>query len=250
MFDDEHALPVVDHVVPALACRAGGACRDVVRAAWRLSTRASSRASVLTAYADRYLDYPNKDNVLGPTRVFFSTYLESIWLLQLVVALDLLETADGTASSALGATVRDRLVEPSAKLIAGYDEGLSNRQVWNNAALLAASRVLGGRVDEVALHGPSGLVRHLKEGLLADGTWYEGENYHLFAHRGLWYGVTIATAAGVRLDTALVARFNEAFATPFAHRAARFYVPVASRLAVPGVAAAVALRRARRAWRR
>jgi hypothetical protein len=171
--------------------------------------------SVLAAYADRYLDYPNKDNVLGPTRVFFSTYLESIWLLQLIVALDLVEMADGSASSALGATVRDRLIEPSAALIAGYDEGLSNRQVWNNAALLAASRVLNGRPDETALRGPSGLVRHLTEGLLADGTWYEGENYHLFAHRGLWYGVAIAGVADVTLDSALVARFDEAFATPF-----------------------------------
>jgi len=171
--------------------------------------------SVLSAYADRYLDYPNKDNVLGPTRVFFSTYLESIWLLQLAVALDLLEMADGTASSGLGATVRDRLIEPSAALIAGYDEGSSNRQVWNNAALLAASRVLSGRVDDAALHGPSGLVRHLSEGLLRDGTWYEGENYHLFAHRGLWYGIMIAAVAGVRLDSTLVARFDEAFATPF-----------------------------------
>ena len=171
--------------------------------------------SVLGAYADRYLEYPNRDNVLGPTRVFFSTYLESIWLLQLVVALDLLETAGGTTSPTLGAEVRDRLVEPSAALIASYDEGLSNRQVWNNAALLAASRVLSGRVDETAVSGPSGLVRHLEEGLLGDGTWYEGENYHLFAHRGLWYGVTIAGAAGVRLDAGLVARFEEAFATPF-----------------------------------
>ena len=171
--------------------------------------------SVLAAYADRYLDYPNKDNVLGPTRVFFSTYLESIWLLQLIVALDLLETAGGTASSTLGATVRDRLVEPSAKLIASYDEGLSNRQVWNNAALLAASRLLDGGIDDGALRGPSGLVRHLTDGLLADGTWYEGENYHLFAHRGLWYGVTIVAAAGVPLDAPLVARFDEAFATPF-----------------------------------
>jgi hypothetical protein len=171
--------------------------------------------SVLAAYADRYLDYPNKDNVLGPTRVFFSTYLESIWLLQLVVALDILETAHAAAPPGFGADVRDRLVEPSAALIAGYDEGLSNRQVWNNAALLAAARVLHGRVDVAALHGPSGLVRHLTSGLLGDGTWYEGENYHLFAHRGLWYGVTIATAADVQLDSALVARFDEAFATPF-----------------------------------
>jgi hypothetical protein len=42
---------------------------------------------VLDAYVDQYVQYPNRDNALGPTRPFFSTYLESIWLLQLAVAL-------------------------------------------------------------------------------------------------------------------------------------------------------------------
>ena len=172
--------------------------------------------ATLDQYADRYLQYPNKDNVLGPTRVFFSTYLESIWLLQLIVALDLLEMSTPSAwHCALGARVRERVVAPSAEIIAGYDEGLSNRQVWNNAALLAASRMLHGRLESAALTGPSGLVTHLTSGLLGDGTWYEGENYHLFAHRGLWYGVMAAAAAGVELPAELVARFDEAFATPF-----------------------------------
>ena len=34
--------------------------------------------TVLERYADLYARYPNQDNVLGPTRPFFSTYLESI----------------------------------------------------------------------------------------------------------------------------------------------------------------------------
>jgi len=173
-------------------------------------------AAVLDAHAEQYLHYPNKDNVLGPTRVFFSTYLESIWLLQLIVALDLLELAGGTSAiGALGGRARERIIEPSAALIAEYDEGLSNRQVWNNAALLAASRILRGTLDESAVRGRSGLLSHLTSGLLADGTWYEGENYHLFAHRGLWYGVTIVEAAGGSLERSLVTRFDEAFATPF-----------------------------------
>jgi hypothetical protein len=172
--------------------------------------------AVLEGYAERYLQYPNKDNVLGPTRVFFSTYLESIWLLQLVVALDLLEMSTPLEwHGALGQRVRDRVIAPSAALLASYDEGLSNRQVWNNAALLASSRLLDSTLNAAALDGPSGLTAHLTTGLLGDGTWYEGENYHLFAHRGLWYGVTIADVAGFALTPALVARFDEAFATPF-----------------------------------
>jgi len=72
-------------------------------------------AKLLDAYADQYLLYPNRDNVLGPSRPFFSTYLESIWLLQLVLALDLLESGQ---TGELGAKVRERLGAPSAALIA------------------------------------------------------------------------------------------------------------------------------------
>src|SRR5688500_16160721 len=35
---------------------------------------------ILQRYADLYESYPNRDNALGPTRLFFSTYIESIWL--------------------------------------------------------------------------------------------------------------------------------------------------------------------------
>lgn len=170
---------------------------------------------ILRGYAERYASYPNRDNVLGPTRPFFSTYLESIWLLQLMVALDLLEAHGGRG--ALGDEVRERLVRPSATLIASYDEGLSNRQVYNNAALAAAGALLGDEsLVARAVRGPSGLGVHFARALLADGTWYEGENYHLFAHRGLWYGVTIADALGVALPADGLRRFQEAFATPFA----------------------------------
>ena len=182
----------------------------------RCDERAGSfSASVLDRYADEYVRYPNRDNVLGPTRPFFSTYLESIWLLNLCIALDLLEKWRPEFAT-LGGRVRDRILDPSSTLIASYDEGASNRQVWNDAALLAAGSLLGrGELGERALFGRSGITYHLANGLLADGTWYEGENYHLFAHRGLWYGVTMAEANGIELPGDLVARFQEGFATPF-----------------------------------
>jgi Heparinase II/III-like protein len=169
--------------------------------------------NILAGYAARYLEYPNRDNVLGPTRVFFSTYIESIWLLQLCVALDLLEAA---GDRTVGPNVRDRLIEPSASLIRIYNEGISNRQAWNNAALMASAVLLGRRdAVEQAVTGAGGLLSHLGRALLRDGTWYEGENYHLFAHRGLWYCVTIAERLGIQLPSSLVSRFQEGFATPF-----------------------------------
>ncbi|HUF28834.1 MAG TPA: heparinase II/III family protein [Gemmatimonadaceae bacterium] len=178
------------------------------------ATQGALAASLLERWSELYADYPNRDNALGPTRLFFSTYLESIWLLQCVIALDLLETAGH--AGVRGGMIRDRLVEPSRALILSFDERGSNRQVWNAAALLASARLLGDeRGAELAVHGSSGIAAQLAKGLLSDGTWYEGENYHLFAHRGLWYGVTLAERAGIELAAPLVARFEEGFATPF-----------------------------------
>lgn len=169
--------------------------------------------AIVDGYAERYLAYPNRDNVLGPTRPFFSTYLESIWLLQLCVALDLLAM---TGERTVAERAVERIVEPSARLVAEYDEGASNRQVWNNAALLAAARLMDRRaMAEGVVDGQSGLLSHLRGGLLADGSWYEGENYHLFAHRGLWYGVRLAEQWGMSLPAEAVRRFDEGFATPF-----------------------------------
>lgn len=181
--------------------------------------------AVLARYAELYLGYPNRDNVLGPTRPFFSTYLESIWLLQLAVALDLREQA-GDCSRSLSGAVRERLILPSAALIASYDEGTSNRQVWNDAALLAAARLTSDApLAERALYGPSGIVALLDQALLADGTWYEGDNYHQFAHRGLWYGIILAESAGAAMPASLVARFQAGFAAPFVSALPDFTFP-------------------------
>lgn len=178
---------------------------------------------VLLAYADRYLDYPNADNVLGPSRLFFSTYLESIWLLQICVAAELLAQAGDTGTAD---RVRERIVEPARALIGEFDEGRSNRQVWNNAALLAAAALCGDRAA-FARHfdGASGLLAHLADALLEDGSWYEGENYHQFALRGLWYAVVLAEGQGARVPAMLVSRFHRAFAMPFATALPDFTMP-------------------------
>lgn len=180
--------------------------------------------AILAGYAERYLTYPNVDNVLGPTRPFFSTYLESIWLLQVCVATDLMRAAGDTV---IHGTVVDRIVEPSRRLIAEFDEGMSNRQVWNNAALLAAAAVVGddASVDERVNARSSGLTAHLSQALLRDATWYEGENYHQFALRGLWYGVTLAETRGLTLDAALRARFDRAFEVLYLTALPDFTIP-------------------------
>jgi hypothetical protein len=184
-------------------------------ALWRVRGTARHRSlaeTILTRLAAAYAEFPDEDNVLGPSRVFFSTYLESIWSLQLSVAVSLLEAGE---RSAIGDLVRDRILAPSSELVASFDEGLSNRQVWNAAALGAAGVLLDRpALIERALSGPSGLEGFLRSAVLEDGTWYEGENYHLFAHRGLWYLVRLSEQVGMALPGELTRRFELGFVAP------------------------------------
>jgi hypothetical protein len=160
---------------------------------------AAARArDILNAYAQRYWRYPNRDNVLGPSRLFFSTYLESLWTCNYVAAAALLRAADQLDD----ATARgvNQVAEEAATLIGDYDEGFSNRQTWNNAALAAVAVWFEDEeLAQRAIESDTGLIAHLRRGFGRDGMWYEGENYHLFALRGLLTGAGWALLAGVDL---------------------------------------------------
>jgi len=158
---------------------------------------AAARArEILMAYAERYWRYPNRDNVLGPSRLFFSTYLESLWICNYVAAAMLLRAA-GALDDAAAKGV-NQVAEEAATLIGDFDEGFSNRQTWNNAALAAIAVWFEDEdLAQRSIEGDTGLIAHLVRGYGRDGMWYEGENYHLFALRGLLTGAGWARVAGV-----------------------------------------------------
>ena len=157
---------------------------------------AAARArDILSAYAARYFQYPNADNVLGPSRLFFSTYLESLWVLNYLSAAWLLRAA-GALDEATERGV-NTVADEAATLIGDFDEGFSNRQTWNNAALAAIAVWFEDEgLARRAIEEATGLVQHLRA-FRADGMWYEGENYHLFALRGLLTGAGWAALAGL-----------------------------------------------------
>ena len=177
---------------------------------------AARRASdILRAYAARYWRYPNRDNVLGPSRLFFSTYLESIWIGHYLSAAFLLRSAgmldDDTTR---GVT---QVADEAANLIGDFDERFSNRQTWNNAGLAAIAVWFEDEdLAKRAIEGPTGLLEHLLRGFGRDGMWYEGENYHLFALRGLLMGSVWARHAGVDVFAApqLATRIHAALVAP------------------------------------
>ncbi len=153
---------------------------------------------ILGWYGERYLAFPNRDNVLGPSRLFFSTYLESIWVTRFLSAAVLLREA-GRLPVDIEAAVSS-VADEAANLIGEFDEGFSNRQTWHSAALLAiAVWFEDEQLADGAIQGPTGLLAHLARGFGPDGVWYEGENYHLFALQGLLTGAGWGRLAGVDL---------------------------------------------------
>ena len=179
------------------------------------SDAADAAAGILAGYAGRYAEYPNRDNVLGPSRLFFSTYLESIWVTNYLAAAEMLRAA-GLLDPAVADGV-SAVADEAANLIGEFDEGLTNRQTWHNAALAAIAvwfedEELAGR----AVEGPTGVLAHLVRGFGSDGMWYEGENYHLFALRGQLLAMGWARQAGVDIlaDPRLAARLEGALRAP------------------------------------
>jgi hypothetical protein len=178
---------------------------------------AAARANGILQSYSGYLEYPNRDNVLGPSRLFFSTYLESVWIGNYLAAAMLLREGglldEGTAE------VVAMVADEAANLIGEFDEGLSNRQTWHNAAL--ASIAVWFEDEELAsrvVEGGNGIVAHLLRGFGEDGMWYEGDNYHLFALRGQLLAMWWARKAGVDLlaDPLLAERLARALRAPAA----------------------------------
>ena len=176
---------------------------------------AARRANQLLSAYRGYPDYPNRDNVLGPSHLFFSTYLESIWIGNYLAAAMLLR--EGGQLDEETATVVARVADEAANVIGDFEEGLSNRQTWHNAALVSIAvwfedEELASRIVE----GPSGIVTHLLHGFGEDGMWYEGDNYHLFALQGQLLAMWWARQAGVDLlaDDRLAEQLARALRAP------------------------------------
>mgnify|MGYP001454591059 FL=1 len=153
---------------------------------------------LLAGYFDLYFALPNDDNVLGPSHLFFSTYLESIWILNYLAAAEQLRAIGALSEDDVEAV--GAIADEAANLIGEFNEGLSNRQTWHSAALVAIAVWFGDEdLAQASIEGPTGLLGHLAEGFGDDGMWREGENYHLFAIRGLLIGLDWARAAGADL---------------------------------------------------
>ncbi len=153
---------------------------------WRLDEGNRSHlfrvTKILMGYAARYGLY--RSDLQGRPNPGIATYTtldESVWLLPLVRAFDMVRGAlpDGKARD-----ITNRLFAPAAEhLVRHHYRGIHNFACWHNAAIGTVGLVLG-REDlvDLAIHGEYGFEAQAREGVLADGLWYEGSfSYHFYA---------------------------------------------------------------------
>lgn len=170
---------------------------------------------LLIAHAGIYMELPNRDNVLGPTHLFFSTYLESIWITHYLTGAYLLRERGLLSAEATEAV--NTVADEAAFVIGEFNEGLSNRQTWHAAALASIAAWFDDHeLAETAVTARTGLLGHLTDGFEDEGMWHEGENYHLFAIRGLMTGMFWGRTLGIDLlsDPDLAAHFRVALLAP------------------------------------
>jgi hypothetical protein len=133
---------------------------------------------ILLEYLKYYPSYPNNDNELGPTKVFQSTYMESVWIAYLAGAYDMVRRSN-CFSGDERKEIENDLFKVSANIILDYDEKMNNRQAFNNSGLCAVGLLIGDdKLVDYSLNGIHGFTRHMRDSVLEDGLWYEGDNYH------------------------------------------------------------------------
>lgn len=175
--------------------------------AFRLSGNrafAVEAARVLKAYADKYLTYPMHDNKGKESqfgaRVYSQTLDESIWLIDMAWAYDLIRDSDVLNPADRRHIERD-LLYASAMTVSRANMGPTpNIQNWILGAEMAVGYTLGDQtLVSKALDGIHGLRSQLKV-FVRDGFWTEGSwGYQFYALRPILFMAQMSTRAGVNL---------------------------------------------------
>jgi len=154
---------------------------------------------VLVRFSETYSNYPNRNNILGPARIFFGTLGESLFGTHVALGYDLVYQSPCFAPGD-HEKIRERFLLPLAELVTRFDETVSNRQTWYNNAVAAIGFVTNSaELLQWALNGKRGFLYQLTSGLPKSGLWYEGPGYHFFTLEGFLLLAEMARHHGLDL---------------------------------------------------
>ncbi len=175
--------------------------------AYRMTGReiyAQHAAEILRMYADKYKDYPIVDNYGKQSntgaRVYSQTLNESIWLIDMTFAYDLVRGSGALNAGDRPHIERDLLIPSAAAVVRGHKEPTNNIQSWINGAQAAVGFELGEKslIDE-AIDGPLGFRYQMKT-YVHEGFWIEGSwGYQFYAMRPLTATAEMAKRHGMDL---------------------------------------------------
>lgn len=181
------------------------AARDLALS-WRFTGNkeyAEKAIWILDSYAQRYLSYPlhdtNNRETRSGARVHPQTLDESIWLIPMAWAYDLLRDSELITPEV--STRVEQLLRETVRTIERNDTGISNWQSWHNAAIAAAGFTLGDdALIAQAIDGKSGFRFQMKNSVVGEGFWYEGAwSYHFYALDALMQTAEMAARNGIDL---------------------------------------------------
>jgi oligo-alginate lyase len=165
---------------------------------------AQHAAEILKLYADKYKDYPIVDNYGKQSdwgaRVYSQTLNESIWLIDMTFAYDLVRGSGELSAGDRRHIEQDMLVPSAATVVRGHKEPTNNIQSWINGAQAAVGFELGNKalIDE-AIDGPLGF-RYQMKNYVHEGFWIEGAwGYQFYAMRPLTTTAEMAKRHGMDL---------------------------------------------------
>lgn len=161
-------------------------------------------AEILKLYADKYKDYPIVDNYGKQSnwgaRVYSQTLNESIWLIDMTFAYDLVRGSGELSAKDRTHIENDLLLPSAATVVRGHKEPTDNIQSWINGAEASVGFELGKKalIDE-AIDGPLGF-RYQMKNYVHEGFWIEGSwGYQFYAMHPLTYTAEIAKHHGMDL---------------------------------------------------
>jgi len=165
---------------------------------------AQHAAEILKLYADKYKDYPIVDNYGKQSnwgaRVYSQTLNESIWLIDMTFAYDLVRGSEALRAADRMHIENDLLIPSAATVVRGHKEPTDNIQSWINGAQAAVGFELGKKalIDE-AIDGPLGF-RYQMKNYVHEGFWIEGSwGYQFYAMRPLTATAEMAKHDGMDL---------------------------------------------------
>lgn len=165
---------------------------------------AEEAAQILEMYADKYSTYPIIDNQGKQTawgaRIYSQTLNESIWLIDMTFAYDLVRGSSALTAADRQHIENDLLLPSAATVVRGHKEPTLNIQSWINGAQAMVGFELNNKalIDE-AIDGPLGF-RYQMKNYVHEGFWLEGAwGYQFYAMRPLVVTAEAAKRAGMDL---------------------------------------------------